>query len=331
VAASIFARCRAKRRRALIDPSAAPIRAVPKDDRDLIVSAGNSWVLAFDNLSSVPIWLADALCRLATGGGFATRMLHTDRDETIFEASRPIILNGIPSLTDRADLVDRAVCIHLAAIPEEQRRPEDELSALFEAKRPLILGALLDAVSTALRNIGSVRLDRSPRMADFVKWTAAAAPGLGWDNPEEFLSVYADNRRDVTDSTFEADPVAVAIRDFILTAHPQDGWSGGATELLAQLNERVSEGVRRSKLWPMSAQAMGNRVERIAPLLRGKGFSYSFQRKGNCRSIHKAHVISKKHGVDHFRVDQVRKGARITEDVPGAHAAKDLRTEHQRR
>jgi len=104
--------------RALIDPSAAPIRAVPKDDRDLVVSAGNSWVLAFDNLSSVPIWLADALCRLATGGGFATRMLHADREETIFEASRPIILNGIPSLTDRADLADRAVCIHLAAISD---------------------------------------------------------------------------------------------------------------------------------------------------------------------------------------------------------------------
>jgi hypothetical protein len=266
--------------RALIDPSAAPIRAVPKDDRDLVVSAGNSWVLAFDNLSSVPVWLADALCRLATGGGFATRMLHTDREETIFEASRPIILNGIPSLTDRADLADRAVCIHLAAIPEESRQPEDELSAMFEAKRPLILGALLDAASSALRNVSSIRLERSPRMADFVKWTAAAAPGLGWDGAEEFLSVYADNRRDVTDGTFEADPVAVAIRDFVLTAHREEGWSGSATELLAILNERVSEGVRRSKLWPLSAQAMGNRIERIAPLLRGKGFTIERRHSG---------------------------------------------------
>jgi putative DNA primase/helicase len=266
--------------RALIDPSAAPIRAVPKDDRDLVVSAGNSWILAFDNLSSVPIWLADALCRLATGGGFATRMLHTDRDESIFEASRPIILNGIPSLTDRADLADRAVCIHLAAIPEDQRQPEDELAALFETKRPLILGALLDAVSAALRNIGSVRLDRSPRMADFVKWIAAAAPGLGWDDPAEFLNVYAENRRDVTDATFEADPVAVAIREFILLAHPRDGWSGTATELLAALSERVSDGVRRSKIWPMSAQALGNRIDRIAPLLRGKGFMIERRHSG---------------------------------------------------
>ncbi|WP_316207952.1 hypothetical protein [Bradyrhizobium sp. SZCCHNR3008] len=266
--------------RSLIDPSAAPIRAVPKDDRDLVVSAGNSWILAFDNLSSVPVWLADALCRLATGGGFATRMLHTDREESIFEASRPIILNGIPSLTDRADLADRAVCIHLAAIPEEERQPEDELAALFEQKRPLILGALLDAVSAALRNIAGVRLARSPRMADFVKWTTAAAPGLGWDDPEDFLSVYADNRRDVVDATFEADPVAVAVKDFILLVHPREGWNGTATELLALLNDRVTESVRRSKIWPMSAQALGNRIDRIAPLLRGKGFAIERRHSG---------------------------------------------------
>ena len=128
--------------RALVDPSAAPIRAVPKDDRDLVVSAGNSWALVFDNLSSVPAWFADALCRLATGSGFATRMLHTDRSETIFDAARPIMLNGIPSLTDRADLADRALTIHLATITEEARDPEDELLAAFEAKRPIILGAL---------------------------------------------------------------------------------------------------------------------------------------------------------------------------------------------
>jgi putative DNA primase/helicase len=47
--------------RSLVDPNAAPIRAVPKDDRDLVVSASNSWVLAFDNLSGVPAWFADAL------------------------------------------------------------------------------------------------------------------------------------------------------------------------------------------------------------------------------------------------------------------------------
>ena len=257
--------------RSLIDPSAAPIRAIPKDDRDLVVSAGNSWALVFDNLSSVPAWFADALCRLATGSGFATRMLHTDRSETIFDAARPILLNGIPSLTDRADLADRAITIHLATISEEARDPEDELIAAFEAKRPLILGALLDAVSGALRNIDNVKLERAPRMADFAKWITAAEPALGWQ-PGDFLTAYSANRRDVIETSFEADPVAVAIRDYILSHHVADGWTGTATELLALLIGAVSDGVRKSKLWPLSAQGLGNRIDRIAPLLRNKGF-----------------------------------------------------------
>jgi len=45
--------------------------------------------------------------------------------------------------------------------------------------RPRILGALCDAVSAALRNVDKMRIERSPRMADFVKWIAAAEPGLG--------------------------------------------------------------------------------------------------------------------------------------------------------
>jgi putative DNA primase/helicase len=256
--------------RSLVDPSAAPIRTVPKDDRDLVVSASNSWMLAFDNLSGVPAWFADALARLATGSGFATRMLHTDSEEFIFEGARPIVLNGIPSLTDRADLADRAVTIHLAALSEDVRRPEDEMFAAFEAKRAAILGALFDAVSAALRFLSRVKLDRAPRMADFAKWITAAESGLGWE-PGAFLKVYGENRRDVIESSFEADPVAVAIRDWIIAEHPE-GWTGTATELLSALNGRVSEGVRRSRIWPDTAQRLGNRIDRVAPLLRSKGF-----------------------------------------------------------
>jgi hypothetical protein len=256
--------------RLLVDPSAAPIRAVPKDDRDLIVSTSNSHVLAFDNLSGVPAWFSDALARLSTKSGFATRMLHTDREEFIFEGARPIILNGIPTLTDRADLADRAITIHLAVIPEDARQTEEELFAAFQAKQPIILGALLDALSAALRNLPMVRLDRAPRMADFAKLVTAAEPGLGWE-PGAFVKVYSQNRRDVTESSFEADPVAVAIRDFVSLDHAA-GWTGTATELLNAINGRVSEGVRRSRLWPDTAQRLGNRIDRIAPLLRSKGF-----------------------------------------------------------
>ena len=81
--------------RALIDPNVAPVRALPREERDLMIAANNGHVLAFDNLSILPGWLSDALCRLASGGSFALRQLYTDADEVLFQAARPTILNGI--------------------------------------------------------------------------------------------------------------------------------------------------------------------------------------------------------------------------------------------
>jgi putative DNA primase/helicase len=83
----------------------------------------------------------------------------------------------------------------------------------------------------------------------------------------------------VIETSFEADAVAVGIRNYIATDHP-DGWTGTATELLSALNTRVSEGVRKSKLWPLSAQGLGNRIDRVAPLLRNKGFAVERRHSG---------------------------------------------------
>jgi hypothetical protein len=67
--------------RSLIDPCVAPLRGEPRDLRDLMIAASSAWVVAYDNLSSLQPWLSDALCRLATGGGFATRELYSDADD----------------------------------------------------------------------------------------------------------------------------------------------------------------------------------------------------------------------------------------------------------
>src|SRR5436190_23098746 len=65
--------------RALVDPNVAPIRTLPREERDLFIAANNGHVLTFDNLSGLPAWLSDTLCRLASGGGFAVRQLYTDQ------------------------------------------------------------------------------------------------------------------------------------------------------------------------------------------------------------------------------------------------------------
>src|SRR5262249_8067329 len=79
----------------------------------LFISANNGHCIAFDNVSSLPPWLSDALCQIATGGGFATRQLWTDADETLFDARRPVVLNGIEEFVTRGDLASRS--LHLRA------------------------------------------------------------------------------------------------------------------------------------------------------------------------------------------------------------------------
>ena len=64
--------------KALIDTSAAPVRTLPREERELMIAANNGYLLAFDKLSGLPAWLSDPLCRLASGGIFAVRQLHTD-------------------------------------------------------------------------------------------------------------------------------------------------------------------------------------------------------------------------------------------------------------
>jgi hypothetical protein len=64
------------------------VRALSREERELMIAASNGYLLAFDNLSGLPVWLSDALCRLATGGSFAVCQLYTDDEEILFDALR---------------------------------------------------------------------------------------------------------------------------------------------------------------------------------------------------------------------------------------------------
>ena len=129
----------------------APLRRPPREERDLMIAAANGWVVGYDNLSGIPVLLSDAICTLATGAGFSTRELYTDADEKLFDATRPVLLNGIDDLATHGDLLDRCLCLTLTPIDDELRLEEEELWPRFEEVRSRpVLGALLDAVVMAL-------------------------------------------------------------------------------------------------------------------------------------------------------------------------------------
>lgn len=255
----------------LVDPRRGALRSLPRDERDLAIAAHNGWMLAFDNISRVPHGLSDALCRLSTGGGFATRELYSDRDEVIFDAQRPIMLNGIPDLAARPDLGDRAVSVTLAAMRQEDRRPESELWRDFDTARPQILGALFDGVSSALKHVGSIEVEGHERMADFACWVTAAELGLGWE-PGSFLAAYRANRTGAIELAVENSPLASAIRDFMAE---RECWEGSAGELLPELDPLVLEKVRQSRAWPSTPSGLGAGLRRVAAALRQVGVDIS--------------------------------------------------------
>jgi len=243
----------------LIDPAEPLLRSAPRDERDLVIAVNNSQVVTLDNLSSLHGWLSDALCRVATGGGIATRELYTNDEEAIFDVQCPIILNGIEELASRADLLDRCIILAMPPIPPSQRRDEARLKAEFERSRPALLGALLTALSTALAN-RDIEVQALPRMADFARLALAAEPALGFP-PGSFLAAYDANIAEANDSALESSSVAIALFEFL---KPGDTWEGSAKELLEALAKRVSEEVRREKHWPKSARGLTNALARVA-------------------------------------------------------------------
>jgi hypothetical protein len=265
--------------RALLDPNTAPLRALPREDRDLFIAATNGHVLAFDNVSALPAWISDTLCRLTTGGGFAVRQLYTNQDEVLFDAARPVILNGIEEIITRPDLADRAMFLTLEPIPEERRRTEAELWAAFEVERPRILGVLLDAVVEGLKRLPETRLEKLPRMADFALWATACETAL-WP-ASTFWSAYNGNRDEAVEAVIDADQIAAAVRAVMAM---RTGWTGTASDLLGALAEAAGERAAKSKNWPDSPRALAGRLRRAATFLRKIGIEVVFKKEGRTRA-----------------------------------------------
>jgi hypothetical protein len=262
------------------DPKKAPLRSMPRNSQDLMITAQNGHVVGFDNLSSISVKVSDDLCRLATGGGLGTRALYTDDEEKLFDAQRPILLNGIGDVVTRGDLQDRTITVNLPVISENERRPEEQFWAEFEAEHPQLLGALLDAISTALYRKADVRIQELPRMADAVIWVTAAEPALRW-REGSFLKAFEGNRELTNQAILEASPVATEILSYL---EEFDSWVGTATELLTELNKRVPRETQRSRGWPNAPYLVSRQLKRLAPILRSAGVGVEFAQTGGSNS-----------------------------------------------
>lgn len=247
--------------REVIDPNRANLRSAPKNVEDVFIAARNAHIVSLNNLSYIKPEYQDALCCLATGGGYAGRTLYTNGEETVFDVKKPVMLNGIATVVTAQDLLGRTVHIDLPAI--ELRLSEVEIKNDFEANKGAILGGLLDLFVRARALLPDVVIDEAkrPRMADFAHLGEAVYQATG-KPPGKFLADYEVKRRDGVHRTLDASPVAVACMAYLEQS------SLGFEGTVKGLFEAVSPYRPDGETWPRSPKGFADAFRRVAPALR---------------------------------------------------------------
>ncbi|MFD6550296.1 ATP-binding protein [Streptomyces sp. NPDC058398] len=266
----------------LVDPSPAAKRSQPRDEKAWSRQAFSSWALCLDNVSTIPPWLSDTLCKAVTGDGVVDRALYTDDDVVVLTFKRVLAMTTIDAGALAGDLAERVLLLDLQLIDSHRRRSEEELDTTFATVRPAVLGALFDVLACALAVLPSVRLESMPRMADFARVLAAVDQTQGWNTLGDYLATSAN----VAIDALEGDPFATAIAHLVAQAGI---WQGTAGQLL----EVLSVPLVRPKNWPADPTRAGGRVKRLAPLLRSIGITVDDTQRSQDRDRHRLLTLAR--------------------------------------
>jgi hypothetical protein len=260
--------------RKLIDPSKTELLTLPTRSDQLVQQLSHHWSPFYDNVTTIPVWISDALCRAVTGDGFSKRELYTNDEDVVYSFRCCLALNGINIAAQKADLLDRSILFGLERIPPEKRKDERTFWAEFENDRPVILGGIFDALSKALVIQPTIKVANLPRMADFAIWGRAIAEALGYTQ-DAFVKAYDENMRQQNEEAIREHPVATVVRAFM---NDKEEWMGTSSELLKQLEDIApSERVDlRQKQWPKAANVLSRRLNEAKTNLANVGISIDF-------------------------------------------------------
>ncbi|HEU5159031.1 MAG TPA: hypothetical protein VFU43_18690 [Streptosporangiaceae bacterium] len=252
----------------LMDPTSVPLRKKPRDDREWSSAANASWVVPLENMSNIPEWLSDDLCRAVSGEGVVERQLYSNDDVNVRSFRRIIVLNGIETLGIRPDLADRMLMLNLSRIAPADRKSEDVMKREFAAVRPAVFGAILDGLAAVLKIIetGKHVTVRAPRLADFAYHLHAVDLSLnGFATFRHFCRLQDQLSADIS----KGDVVAAALEALTKQKNP---CGGKASELLADI-ERFTEFEPGRHGFPKSAKTLSAALRRNAPGLRKAGWT----------------------------------------------------------
>ena len=245
---------------ALMDPPNTP-QSPPDNRESWFDMCGRSRVIILDNLSEISKKFSDDLCRASTGAVENRRKKYTDGNTYSIGIRQIIILNGIGLAITRNDLVDRIIQIKMPKIPETNVITEKDLWAFWEDIYPEALGSLLSKAARVYQHLPNVKLESSPRMADFAK----VLKSLDEIEGTNAYQVYCEGLSSMSALTVENDPFLIAI-----TKEIKKPWEGTAAQLQMLLSNHSLYG--EGKNWPASPRDISAKLSRSAPALRRLGF-----------------------------------------------------------
>ncbi len=250
----------------LVDPSAVPLRAGPRDEQGWGVTAASSWIVGLDNISAISPWLSDAMCRAVTGDGIVSRRLYSDSDLTVLHFRRVLLLTSIDAGALRGDLAERLVTVELDRLRPERRRTDRQIAEAYAEAHPRILGALLDLTCQVIKALPVARASMKalPRMADFAEVLAALDVVRGTDSLQLYMASGQRLAQDVADD----DAVGAAVQELL---RQRVEWRGPTAVLLEELTTLAPP---NAKDWPSSARALTSRLKRLSTTLRELGIEH---------------------------------------------------------
>lgn len=253
--------------KSLSDPSLTESVDIGRSPPELAQILDHHGVPCFDNLTDISGWASDMLCRGVTGGAFTKRELYSDDEDIILNFKRPIIITGINIPTHAPDLLDRLLLIELERILPDKRIDETTFWNRFNADKPKIFGALLDAITGTMRHLPNIKLGTMPRMADFARIACAYAEYTGIGS-ERMLDVIMRHTERQTQEVIDSDPLATVVCDFV---QEKGSWTGTAAALLKLL---IKSAPTSSKDLPKAPNVLSRKLKTLHATLFEVGISF---------------------------------------------------------
>jgi hypothetical protein len=256
-------------------------------------------VIYFDNLSRIPEWMSDLLCRAVTGDAFSKRKHYTNDDDIIYVLMRAIGFNGINLAATKPDLLDRGLIIQTDTIPDDNKRLKASIWKEFYRIRPQLLGYIMDILVNVLKwkksNPATVLVKKLPRMADWAEWCEIIAHCMD-KKDGAFMLAYRANINLQTEQVIEGSDLAIAVRELVdRFDEKKPQFNGTPTELLVKVNliAEANNIDRHNKYWPKTAARLSRSLRLLQRTLRDIGIDVKWDKDTSTKNNTRIIIVTK--------------------------------------